>query len=301
MWRALHHHPYDVVFSTTRFFLTSLLAWRYVRQRKKPWVHIEHGSTFVVSPNPLVVGLSRLYDHTLGRRLFRVTTMTVAPSRSAQTFIRKFDSRRCALIYRGIDYETIDRIAPEQTLRQRYGNRVIITFAGRFIASKGIADLIVTATHLPRHSFVILLLGDGGLRRQWELQVYTRGLADTIFFYGHQSFQQVISIFKGSDIIVNPSYNEGLPTTILEAAACERAIVATNVGGTSEIISHGRSGLLVAPGDIPGLAQALRQLIDNKILRHQFGRQARIDVERTFNWEMTARQYEKIIRRYRRA
>ena len=89
-------------------------------------------------------------------------------------------------------------------------------------------------------------------------------------------------MWKQSHIAVLPSYREGLPRTLLEAAACARPIIATDVPGCREIVQHESNGLLVPVKDPTALAHAIEQLIADKDLRHTMGRKGRELVQREF-------------------
>jgi glycosyltransferase involved in cell wall biosynthesis len=109
-----------------------------------------------------------------------------------------------------------------------------------------------------------------------------------------------VSTLKVTDIFVNPSYNEGLPTSILEAGVCRRAIIATSVGGTLEIITPEQSGIIINPYSTKELKNALKKLLDNSELRKRLGENARIEIEQKFNWGDTVSSYLKEIELIRR-
>jgi len=82
---------------------------------------------------------------------------------------------------------------------------------------------------------------------------------------------------------VLPSYREGLPKSLIEAAACGRAVVTTDVPGCRDAIEAGRTGLLVPPRDAAALASAVQRLADDAALRKQFGEEGRRLAERAFD------------------
>lgn len=88
-----------------------------------------------------------------------------------------------------------------------------------------------------------------------------------ILFLGEKSQEQIVEILSITDIFVNPSYSEGLPTSVMEAAGIGLPIVATDVGGTRQIIEARKTGLLVACGDVDRLRQSICELIRDKNLR----------------------------------
>ena len=99
-----------------------------------------------------------------------------------------------------------------------------------------------------------------------------------------------------------PSYHEGVPNVVLEAASCERAVVATNVGGIPEAVQDGSSGLLINAGSVTELQKALNYLISNPFELKSMGRKGRAIVEKKFNWTENAGRtlalYRDIIKHY---
>lgn len=106
-------------------------------------------------------------------------------------------------------------------------------------------------------------------------------------------------VFSQANIICLPSYREGLPKVLLEAASCGRAIVATDVPGCREIVRHNDNGILVPPYESMLLAEAFLKLLNNPELRHQMGKRSREIVEAEFTEEHVVRQtmdlYQKLL------
>jgi glycosyltransferase involved in cell wall biosynthesis len=116
---------------------------------------------------------------------------------------------------------------------------------------------------------------------------------------GHR--EDMPHVFAESSIVCLPSYREGLPKVLLEAAASGRPLVGTDVPGVREIVRHNQNGLLVPPRDSPALAGALRQLIENRELRLSMGRRGREIVVDEFSIERviaaSMRLYEEALAR----
>jgi glycosyltransferase involved in cell wall biosynthesis len=94
-----------------------------------------------------------------------------------------------------------------------------------------------------------------------------------------------------SDFFINPSHSEGLPRSILEAAAAGLPIVASDVGGTIEIISHEKSGLIFQPDQKQDMEGYLHRLLENGDLCDQLGNAARKRVDTDFSWHTILRSY----------
>ena len=98
------------------------------------------------------------------------------------------------------------------------------------------------------------------------------------------------------DVFVLPSYREGVPRVLLEAAACGVSVVTTDVPGCREVVIHGETGLLVPPRDNQALAQAIEVLINDQELRYQMGKNARKFVEKKFDIRLITQKYLEIYR-----
>ncbi|WP_027697997.1 glycosyltransferase family 4 protein [Vibrio litoralis] len=160
---------------------------------------------------------------------------------------------------------SVDQSKVEQIWNQFKGKFIVI-HAANILKHKGF-DVTVAAAKLlgvknPRVQF--LLLGDGPEREELERQ--TQGLTN-ICFMGKQ--KDMGSWFAAADLLVHPSYSEGLGSVILEAMVAGLPVIGSNAGGIPDIIEHGVSGLLCEAGDGKQLAQQIDQLENDKTLRRK--------------------------------
>ena len=160
--------------------------------------------------------------------------------------------------------------------------RRVIGTVGALIPEKGVADFIRAANliraKLPEVLFVVV--GDGPERENLEKQVKQIGLAGHVKFMGWMPSE--LDTMSTIDIFVMPSHEEGLPYVLLEAMACQRPIVASEVGGVPEAIVDGESGLLFRPGNSDAIADGVLRLLHNPDLAQRLGHQARLRVENEF-------------------
>lgn len=171
-----------------------------------------------------------------------------------------------------------------------------IIFVGRLIYGKGVQDLIDACNGLWNTAdFKLVIVGDGNYRPELEEKVRL-SLSNSVEFTGEVPRFKVFELLRVSDIFVNPSYSEGLPTTVLEAASVGLPIIATDVGGTREIVTHGVSGLLYRPGDLRWLAVHLETLIKSSALRRKLGERAKEAVSGRFSWSVITRQYVDLLK-----
>ena len=118
----------------------------------------------------------------------------------------------------------------------------------------------------------LLLVGDGPVRPEVERKAATLGLADDVIFAGEQ--QDPVGWLSAADLFLLPSAQESFGLAALEAMACEVPVIASNVGGLTEIVEHGVTGFVAAVGAAAEMAQHARELIDDAALRTTMGRAA---------------------------
>jgi len=151
----------------------------------------------------------------------------------------------------------------------------VIAVVGRLRREKGHRFLFEAVARL-RDRFpgiLVVVAGDGSLRE--ELREYARalGIGEQVLFLGFRT--DVAEILAASDIFALPSLSEGLGTAIIEAAAAGRPIAATRVGGITDIVADGETGLLVEPGDAEGLARAIGRLAEDRAFAERLGEAAK--------------------------
>jgi glycosyltransferase involved in cell wall biosynthesis len=162
----------------------------------------------------------------------------------------------------------IDGSAVRASLGVSASTRVVVTIA-RLEAQKGIGFLLAAAEQvLHRHPEAqFWVAGDGSLRSDLRAQAERSGVAHAVRFLGFRD--DLPALLAAADIFVLPSLYEGLPLSVLEAMAMEKAVVATPVGGTPDIVDDGVTGLLVPPADPQALAGAIDRLLTSPGLAAQ--------------------------------
>lgn len=294
-WKEIQQTPFNITLSRTRFFFTSLMAWRFVRKQKIVWIHIEHGSDYATFNSSIKTLLGKAYDHLFGRFILRHSDKNIANSEASAAFVRKLSGRdQCEVIYRGIETSAIENTPRNENIQIQFGNIPKIVFIGRLIDGKGVRNLIEALALLGKKRYHCFIVGDGPDRKQLEKLVQKKSLSEQISFLGHRPFSEAIGILRASNIFVNPSYTEGIPTAIIEAALCQKAIIATDVGGTPEIITGKSDGFLVPAGDIETLRKKLEYLFEHPDICEKFGKHAFLAVKNRFNWESSIKKYLEI-------
>jgi glycosyltransferase involved in cell wall biosynthesis len=193
-------------------------------------------------------------------------------------------------VYNGIDLEVFPVPYPAAL------NPVLrIISVGRLVAFKGFESLIDACGELARREldFTCEIIGDGPLRDNLQAKIDNLKLSSRVKLLGSLSQGAVIDKLRVADIFALASVTDRqgasdvFPTVIIEAMAAARPVVSTRLAGIPELVAHGETGLLVAPGDTSGLAQALEELIRNPELRSHYGRAGRRRIEQHFRIEHT--------------
>jgi glycosyltransferase involved in cell wall biosynthesis len=298
-WRALRStrpSKHDVFVSHTRFFLTSTLALGFARAMCRPLLHVEHGSDYVQLSGRAARAAARVYDQLPGRFLLRHADGVVAISHAAAGFVLRLAGREVPVIYRGVWVERLDAASPNERVLEWAAQRPVVTFVGRLIDGKGVPDLLRAFAALEDESAVACIVGDGPRRAELENLARSLGIRDRVLFLGYLPEEQAWEVIRASDIVVNPSYTEGLPTSVLEAALMGKAVLATDVGGTPEIVTDGRGGLLLGAHDIDGLHERLERLLADPEERARLGSGARAEAAGRFDWHVSAIRFIELAR-----
>ncbi|NVJ92578.1 MAG: glycosyltransferase family 4 protein [Methylocystaceae bacterium] len=179
----------------------------------------------------------------------------------------------------GVDAQAFSPAAQEPVTQQ-------VTFVGRILWAKGVAELVEAARLLKQRNQLpkIVLVGDPDpgnpqSASQADMDQWTEeGLVEC---WGRRN--DIADIYRSSTIAILPSWREGLPKSLLEAAACGLPMITTDVPGCREIVTNGENGLLVPLKSPEGLANAIEILINAPEMRQKFGRNARKLVEDELN------------------
>ncbi|NOT83202.1 MAG: glycosyltransferase family 4 protein [Methylococcaceae bacterium] len=151
----------------------------------------------------------------------------------------------------------------------------IIVYVGNLLPTKGCLDLIDSFAQLKQQmpDALLVYVGKGDIcAAKMAARADSLGVKAAVRLVGTQPHEIVASWMGAADVVVLPSYNEGVPNVLLEAMACGKPIVATHVGGIPEVVPN-FAGILVAPGDIAVIAEALKTAISatwdaDKIITH---------------------------------
>jgi glycosyltransferase involved in cell wall biosynthesis len=297
-------------------------AWRLSRllkQLKPDIVHAHDPHAVAMSAlalsmstqpaKPPLVASRRVDFHIRGNTLSRWKYRQVDCFICASDAIRKMlvgdgiPPERTVTVHEGIDVERV-QAAPAARLHEELWlphEAPIVGNVAALVPHKGQRYLLEAAPlvlrRVPDARFVIA--GDGELRLPLERQIKEHRLEKHVFLLGFRP--DVLSLHKAFDLFVMSSTTEGLGTSLLDAMACGKPIVGTRAGGIPEVVEHGVTGLLVAPRDPGGLADAIVEVLKDAAKRAAFGGAALARVKERFSAERmvqgTLAVYQRVAQR----
>jgi glycosyltransferase involved in cell wall biosynthesis len=162
---------------------------------------------------------------------------------------------------------------PQRQIITQNDNVIRLLHLGILGERKGIFDLLkVITTNIEYYLGKIkLIIGGNGEVEKVKQYIVENHLETIVEYVGWVAGKTKIKLLNECDVYILPSYNEGLPISILEAMSYGKTIIATNVGGIPTIVKNDLNGYLISPGDVGALTQSINKLIENKDLIKQFG------------------------------
>jgi glycosyltransferase involved in cell wall biosynthesis len=235
-------------------------------------------------------------DKLLLRRFPRLVAVS---SEIARTLFRwGIHPARVSIIRNAIDHEAFRRDRARETAeRVQLGlahNAIIVGGVGRLEPQKRFDLLIDAVAELRRKrpQICLALAGDGSLRAALEAQARARFPPGYCQLLGHRS--DIGKLHHALDLFVQSSDYEGTPNAVLEAMALETPVIATDVGGTAELMEHLVHGLVVPPASIPAIVNAIEYAIDDRAATAERTAAARTRVEQSLSFDARARAIEDI-------
>jgi glycosyltransferase involved in cell wall biosynthesis len=249
------------------------------------------GLGFVFLSNSLKMRLvravvARLYRVALGHPNSRVIFQNANDRDLLKSLGAVRDEQVVMIRGAGVDLEAY-RASPEPPAPP-----VVVTMVARLLRDKGVREFVEAAALLRARGMPVTMQLVGGLdagnpasATQQEVDAWQRDGA--VQALGERS--DIAELYAASHIAVLPSYREGLPKSLIEAAACGRAVVTTDVPGCRDAIEPGQTGLLVPVRDAQSLADAIARLAEDAALRQRMGAAGRALAEREFDIKRVAR------------
>jgi glycosyltransferase involved in cell wall biosynthesis len=289
--RLLRNHKYDAVH--VFFSLPTGALLPFLRLRGIPVVVSLRGSD-VPGYDPNNVSLQRAHRllAPLTRWIWRRADRVVAVCESlGQLALRTWPGLRFTVVPNGVDLKLFH---PAELSTPRPSNRIRCLAVARLTERKGVGDLIRAFALLERGRFELEIVGGGADERALRDLAAQLGAVEDVRFLGPLSRAEVAARYRAADLFTLPSSAEAFGNVFAEALASGLPIVGSRTGGIPDLVEHGSNGLLVPPGDVNALAEAIRYLADDPELRSDMALRNRAKAEATLEWAQVTRRYLSI-------
>ncbi len=237
-------------------------------------IHTPHGHVFWGYFNRWKTKLYVLLERLTATVTNRIVTLTEQEKKDHVRY-RIAGENKFAVIHSGVDLSKFSNVQAHGTeMKNKLGipeQTFVVGTVGRLTAIKGHRYLIEAAARiLPKiPQIVFVFLGDGELMNELKMQAASAGISDKVKFLGW--LPNVAEFMSTFDIFVLPSLNEGMGKVLVEAMAARKPIIASDIGGISDLVIHGKNGLLVSPMNSDALAKSIELLVRNSQTRTNMG------------------------------
>ena len=286
----------DRVVIQTRFYPLSFFAALRCHRLHKHFILIEHGAGHLNLGRPFWNRCGEWYEHAVTAVLRNRVPAFYAVSRAGCGWLRHFRIDAKGVLYNFIDPVQIagetDGVDPA-SVRRRWdlpSENPVVLFTGRLVEEKGVLSLAKAVQLLPDgpRAPVAAFAGTG------PLEGPLRAAGGRVRVLGNLPQKEIFPLLKASDVFCLPSRSEGMPTAVLEAAACGCYVVTTSCGGSRELISGPEYGTILPDGSPQSIAQALRDVLADPDRRRAAAEAARKKADRDFTVFATCDALQRI-------
>ncbi|MGD6852597.1 MAG: glycosyltransferase family 4 protein [Candidatus Bathyarchaeia archaeon] len=290
----------DIVHAHGHPYMASLILGKLAKQQQKPFVLTQH-NTFIQYDN-MFNTVERLNDLTVGSEALRDADRIIAVSNATKDYVLGLGAnpKKVKVIHNGVDLERFRPLAgKKREMRRKLGIRedaVVVLTVRRIVYKNGVDTLIdaadIVAQKNPKVTF--LVVGKGASQNSVQAKVKELGIEDNFRLAGFIADDELPFYYNAADFFVLPSKSgEGLPLVALEAMASGLPVVATDVGGISEVLTC-RCGRLVPPNMPVEMAEAILDYSQTDL--SALGREVRGLMEEKYSWE---KNVESLVEVYR--
>lgn len=256
--KKIEKEKVDYYICNTRFYLTTQIGAKLAHKHNKKLFIIEHGSDHFTVNNKILDFFGAKYEHFLTKKLEKYSPKYYGVSERCNNWLKHFNIKASGVFYNSVDNKTYNNFKDKHYIKNK-NDKIIIGFVGRIIKEKGIEVLLNVFNNLSKkyNNIELYVAGNGPLLKELKEKYKSK----LIHFEGKLNYEEVMSLYNDIDIFVNPSmYPEGLPTSILEAGIMKSVIVATDRGGTIEVVNDEKYGIIIEENE-ESLNNALEKLL----------------------------------------
>jgi glycosyltransferase involved in cell wall biosynthesis len=290
--RFLRANRFDIVHSHSPPPLSAYFAGR--ARSRTGFRHVLTYHCDLEIPGPLGRLAVAAYASSLGEITLRGADGVIATTKTyAETSRELWKKADIEVIPNPVDCERFRPDVDASALRDRLklGNAKVALFVGRLTHHKGVEDFVRSATHTARN-VVHVVVGDGPQRRALEGLARSTGVAHKFVFVGRAENHDLPLYYNLSDVVVLPSVSrlEAFGIATIEAHACGKPVVVSDIPGVREVITDGETGLVAQPFDPEDLAEKISQVLADKDKAKSMGLAARKHALETYETGRVARK-----------
>ena len=256
MMNKIKNEGIDIVVLNTKYFLTSVIGARLGYKLNVPVIEIEHNSGHFTVNNRILDFFGHYYEHIISSYVKRYINYFYGSSKDCNRWLKHFKIESNGLLYNGVnplDYE----VYKDTVYNKKLKNKRIITFAGRLLKEKGIT-ILINAFNTVNKDIKDIVLVIAGIGPMYEEVKQLAKDNPNIIIAGKLDFKDLMPLYNQTDVFALPTiYPEGLPTSVMEAGLMKCVVIATDKGGTDEILMRDEYGYIINPDE--------RELVDKLV------------------------------------
>ncbi len=209
---------------------------------------------------------------------------------------RQISKDKITVIHNGVDCEKFSPNISGESIRTAYSlgdSPLILTIGGNILLKGTIFALFALSKIvqvLPDVKLIVVGVDEKNIERLYPI-IKNLGIQDNVILIGRIPNYKMPLFYASSDLVLLPSLSENFPVVALEAMSSGKPVIASRVGGIPELVRHNENGILVSPGNVEQLVEALLQLLENQSLRKRLGNMGRKLVEEKYDWKKIGQLY----------
>lgn len=292
---------YDVVDAHSPPPIHSYYAACACKAHKLPFVLTYHCDLEIPSLlGKIIVGI---YNKTLGYYTMKNSDKIIVTTASYAATSRALWKYDTTVIPTGVDTNTFKQDDKKRNaIRDKYNmekDDCVVLFVGRLVAHKGLEYLIRSAKYT---NAKYIIVGSGELKEKLESMGKKENLQNRIIFTGNVDDESLPGYYNASDIFVLPSVArlEAMGLVVLEAMACSKAVIVSDLPGVRELVTDRKDGLCVEAMNEKLLGEKINYLQSNPEMRRSFGETGRRKIRSEFSWEKIIEKIENVYHEVRK-
>lgn len=282
----------DRMLVNTRFYQLSLAAAQFAAEQGIPCVVLDHGSSYLGFGDARVDWAVRAYERMMTERIKLTRAAYCGISERSVEWLRHWGIEAKGVIHNAIDAQDFRACASSRDFRAELGvlaDELLVAFTGRLVATKGVRTVLEAAKLLEGKGVRFAIAGDGPERAYLE-----QNAPSNLALLGSLGREDISALLGASDVFLFPSETEGLPTSLLEAAAQGLYIVSTDVGGVRDVVPGVEYGAVVPALSAHQAAALIAELAQNRARIAEAGAKVRDHVEQNFSWAASAHALDNL-------